>query len=66
MASIKIKTLNDTFVFSFHRKEMEDVEYYDLKNDILKIKKLFTKYGLVSIINNIIKYIDAKYKDELT
>ncbi len=66
MASIKIKTLNDTFVFSFHRKEMEDVEYYDLKNDILKIKKLFTKYGLISIINNIIKYIDAKYKDELT
>lgn len=66
MASIKIETLNDTFVFSFHRKEMEDVEYHDLKNDILKIKKLFTKYWLVSIINNIIKYIDAKYKDELT
>lgn len=66
VASIKIETLNDTFIFSFHRKEMEDVEYHDLKNDILKIKKLFTKYWLISIVNNIVKYIDAKYKDELT
>lgn len=66
VASIKIKTQNDIFIFSFYAKEMEDFEEHDLKNDILKIKKLFTKYWLISILDNIIKYIDAKYKDELT
>lgn len=64
--AIKVETSIDTYIFSFHRKEINEVNENDLKSDILKIKKLFTKYGLTSILDNIIKYINARYKDELT
>lgn len=64
--TIKINTNVDTYVFSFYKKEIIAVNQHDLKSDVLKIKKLFTKYGLISILDHIIKYINAKYKDELT
>jgi len=65
--SIKLNSWNDKFILSFYVKDfLLWLNNEDINNDILKIKKIFTKYWLLHRLQDIIKYIEAKYKDELT
>jgi len=56
----------ETLVLSFHSDSLE--EYNEsFKWDILRVRELFTRHGLLlSILDLTLKYLKAKYKDELT
>ena len=64
---VKVEDEENTYILSFNIKnELYDFNSNMIDNEVLKIKKIFERNGLLVVLKKTLKHIYVKYRDDLT